>query len=803
MIKNYFVIAWRNITRNGTFYFINIFGLALGLACCLLIGSYLYSELTFDSAPEHASEIYRVELHVLGNGSVVDYPFTDWGVGPGIKNTYPEVIASTRLTHGFKPYLKYKETTFREEHLAVVDSNFLEMFSIPLLEGSDKTALVQPNSMVVTKAFAQKYFGEEDPIGKALQLGEKGEFKITGLINNISDRSHFHFDAFVSLSTLGTIRESWSNIGVFTYIQLHQHADPKGLEAKFPDLVSKYIVPEVQNDMGVSLAEAQKSVESFHFSLRPLRSIHLNSHTAYEMEANGDIKYIYIFGALAIFILLLACVNFTNLATASSSKRSREVGIRKVMGSVKRQLIIQFLTESVLLALCAMVVAYLLVWGLLPFFNDLTGKAIPVLFFIQPVMLGIILIGLVFVGVVAGIYPAFFLSSFKTTGVLKGNTGTPGKSNFLRRGLVIFQFAVSTAMIVATIVVYRQLDFMQNKKLGYDKEQVMVIHQTNFLGASEKVFKENLMKDSRVIRASLALNVPGWGMDGTQAFGKDQRENENHAEIHIDIMHVDYDFLSTLGISLASGRNLSLDFPSDSSAVVINETAAREFGWDNDKALNMTILTSGQFEYHVVGVVKDFNYASVRDKIAPLVMMLPRAGGNILVKLNTADLKTFVESAKHQWTAFGTGYPFVYSFLDEHFSAMYFAEERTGKIFSTFAVIALVIAGMGLFGLSAFTAEKRTKEIGIRKALGASVSQVLYMLSREFLILVSIAIVIAVPGITWAMNLWLRDFPYRITVSWWVFVAAAGISWMIAFLSMCFQSMKAAVRNPVESLRSE
>ncbi len=804
MLKNYVVIAWRNVIKNGTFYFINIFGLAIGLACCLMIGSYLFSELSFDSYAHDSESIYRVELHVMGNGEFVDYPFTDFGVGPGMQRTYPEIEAQARLSEGFKPYLKYKDLIFREDHMAVVDSNFLTLFSVPLLEGDERSALTQPNSLVVSRAFASKYFGGEDPVGKTLTFGNNGEFKITGLIDNLPTESHFHFDAFVSMNTLGHPRESWSNVGVFTYVKLNKNADAKALASKFPELVKKYVVPEVRNDMGVSQAEAEKSVGTFMFALRPLRDIHLYSHSENELEANGDIKYIYIFGALATFILLLACVNFTNLATANSAKRSREVGIRKVMGSLRGQLIGQFLTESVFLALVAMIIAYGAVWGFLPFFNTLAGKSTPMAFFLKPVTLAVTFISLVVVGILSGIYPAFFLSSFKTISVLKGaSAGGAGRGSVFRSGLVVFQFAVSAGMIVATLVVFQQLNFMQNKKLGYDKEQVLVIQQTGFLRGNEKVFKEQLVRDSRVIHASVARNVPGWGMDGTQAFAKEQVENESHSEIHIDIMHVDFDFLSTLGIQQATGRNLSPEFPSDSAAVVINETAAREFGWNNENALGGTIVMSGQREYKVVGVVRDFNYASVRNKIAPLVMMLSNASGNILVKLNTADVKPFVDHVKEQWSGFNTEFPFVYSFLDEHFAAMYFAEERTGQIFSAFAVIAVVIAGLGLFGLSAFTAEQRTKEIGIRKILGATPGQVLFMLSKEFLILVAIAFAIAVPIVAYAMNLWLSDFPYRVSISWWTFAFAAMLSFMIAFACMAFQSVKAAVRNPVDSLKSE
>lgn len=804
MIKNYVVTAWRSIVKNSTFYFINVFGLSVGLTCCLLIGSYLYSELTYDTYPARAKDIYRVGLHVMGNGAVVDYSHTDWGVGPGIQRTYPEVVASTRLTRGFQTYFRYKETVLKEQHIAVVDSNFLQVFSIPLLEGDDRTALVEPNSMVVSKEFARRYFGDDDPVGKMLTFGRDHEMKITGLIDRVPEQSHFNFDAFVSLSSYGKPRESWSNIGVYTYIVLNEHADAKTLEAKLPDLVAKYVVPEVQNDMGVSLAEAQKAVGTFIFSLQPLTRIHLYSHTSAELGANGDIKYVYIFGALAVFILLLACVNFTNLATASSANRSREVGIRKVMGSVRSQLVFQFLTESVLLALGAMAIAYFFVLILLPYFNDLTGKQVLFSFFIQPAVLAVVLVSLMVVGVISGIYPAFFLSSFGILTTLKATTSVQGRRNFLRSGLVIFQFVVSIAMIAATLVVYQQLNYMQSKKLGYDSEQILVVRESYLLRNNEELLKQQLLKDSRVSHASVARNLPGDNeLDGTQAYAKDKIENENNSEIHIDIMHVDYDYFATLGLNLASGRNFSRDFPSDSAAVVVNETAAREFGWTPEKAIGKSIVTSGQHEYWIVGVVKDFHYASVRQKVGPLVMMLRSNRGNILVKISTTDIPGFINDLKKQWTSFYPDVPLSYTFLDDAFSSMYFQEERTGRIFSTFSVIALLIAGLGLFGLSAFTAEQRTKEIGIRKVLGASVGQVLIMLSKEFLVLVLVAFIIAVPVVSWAMNLWLQEFAYRVSMSVWVFAGAALACTVLAIVAMGFQSVRAAVRNPVESLRAE
>src|SRR5579862_2181416 len=476
MLKNYFRIAVRNLIKNKTFSFINVFGLAVGLTCCMLIAAFLFDELNYDKYPEHANQIYRVGFKIIQNGGVADYPNVDVAVGAGIKNTFPEVLASTRINCWNDIFIHYQDKQFKEQHVAFCDSNFLKLFSISLIEGDDKTALVAPNSVVISKAFAKKYFGDESAMGKALTIGRTA-FKVTGIIEKVPDNSHFHYDAFVSMTSNNYAIQghTWSNLGFYTYLLLNKEADPKKLEAKFPQLITKYVAPEDARDMGISLAEAQKTVNNWSFYLMPVTDIHLHSNTKYELEANSDIQYIYIFGALAIFILLLACVNFTNLSTASSAKRSREVGIRKVLGSVKVQLIFQFLTESVLLTCCAMIFALLFVYLLLPSFDHLSGKHISILFFLNYKSL-FAAGGLIFlVGILAGIYPAFFLSSFKTISVLKGaSPNTPAKRSGLRSRLVVFQFMISAALIIATIVVYQQLHFMQNIKLGYDKEQVQI-----------------------------------------------------------------------------------------------------------------------------------------------------------------------------------------------------------------------------------------------------------------------------------------------------------------------------------------
>ena len=747
MFKNYFKIAVRNLTKNKAFTLINIFGLAIGLTCFMFMAAFVFNELSYDKYPAQARNIYRVILSVTGNGDLAAYPMVDVAVGEGMKNAFPEIKATTRLAP-VTDFIKYNDKQFKEEKIAFADSNFLQMFCIPLIEGDTRTALVQPNSLVVSSAFAKKYFGNEDAVGKSLSVGTVHQlYKVTGVFGEIPENSHFHFDAFLSLTSWHLTRQTWSNVGFYTYLLLNKNTDPKKLEKKFPELVAEHVVPEIQHDMGVSLAEAEKSINTFVFSLQPLTDIHLYSHTKYELEPNGNIQYVYIFSALALFILLLACVNFTNLSTAKAAKRAREVGIRKVMGSMKKNLVIQFLSESVLLTLLSMLIAFGLLFLLLPYFNQLADRQIPFRFFISYQCI-LAMVSLMFItGIVAGIYPAFFLASFNTIKVLKGAASKGSQRNQLRSSLVVFQFFVSIALIIATIIVYQQLYFMQNKNLGYDKEQVLFLPDARLLGKNQAAFKQQLSQNKNVIASSISRSAPALPfMDGTEIYPKN--ENGNGKEIHANIYHVDEDYLKTLGIKIIGGRNFSRNFPTDSGAVVINQAMVRELGWNRTNPIGKTIVRSGQQQFEVIGVVADFNYASAKQEIAPLMMMLGNNYGGLVIKINTTDVKGFLSDLKKEWDSFNPEGALDYTFLDDNFAKLYASEIRAQKIFSAFAIIAIIIASLGLFGLSAFVIEQRTKEIGIRKVLGASIQNVLLLVSKDFLLLVGIAFLISVP-VTW------------------------------------------------------
>jgi len=803
MLNNYYKVALRNLRRKRVFSLINILGLSIGLAACLLIAANVYDETHYDRYAARAKDIYRVDLGLTGN-TTSGYPMVDVAVGPGMTAVYPDIEAYTRMGHVGDQFVSYDDRMFKEQKMVFADSNFFRIFTVPFLEGDPRTSLLPPNSLVVTRDFADKYFGTGPALGKTLQVQNYGACKITGVIDRIPDESHFHFDAFLSESSQHFRQQTWTNVGLYTYLLLRPGADPKKLEARFPDLVAKYCVPEIAHDMGVPLSAAQSAVKTFVFSLTPLTDIHLHSDTKYELEANGSSRYVLIFAALAIFILLLACANFTNLSTAAAAGRGKEVGIRKVMGSLKIQLITQFIVESVLLTALSMVLAFFLVSLLLPWFNQVAGKHIPFSFFLgYPALIAAAALTII-VGVAAGVYPAFFLSSFNTIKVLKsGSAMTGSRRSLLRSSLVVFQFVVSIGLIVATLIVYRQLRYMQDKRLGFDQNQVIAIEDANLLGKNQDAFKQQLLQDRRVVNASISWSVPGSGaMNGTEIYPK-QDGPKNGREIHTNIYDIDYDYVPTLGLQIVRGRNFSRDFPTDSTGVLINETEARDLGWGNTDPVGKTIIRSGQLEYKVIGVVRDFHYMSVKMKIAPLMMLLGNNYGGVIVKANTTDIGSFLADARQHWKTYNPGAPFSYYFLDDRFATMYLAEQRTGRLFTAFTIIAILIAGLGLFGLAAYMVEQRTREIGIRKVLGASVSSVLLLVSKEFLLLVGVAFIIAVPVTWWAMSEWLHEFAYRTPVSWWIFPLAGAAALLIALFTISFQTTRAATSNPVDSLRAE
>ncbi|MDQ4142028.1 MAG: ABC transporter permease, partial [Bacteroidota bacterium] len=699
---------------------INIFGLAIGIATCLVIMLFVVDELSYDRFNQKADRMERVVFKVSLNGETLETPTASAPTAETFLRDYPEVEEATRVRVNSAPFITYQDKTFKEDKFAYVDANFFQVFTLPLIQGDAKTALLEPNTIVITKAMAQKYFGtDNNVVGKILQLkNEKTSYKVTGVIDKVPANSHFHFNFFASMAGLEEARQTtWMSNNFNTYLVLRKGYDYKQLEAKMPQVIEKYMGPEVQKAMGMSLKQFREKGDDVGLYLQPLTDIHLRSNLNNDLEPGGDMRYVYIFGAIALFMLLIASINFMNLSTAGASKRAREVGIRKVLGSVKKELVQQFLLESILLTIIALVLGIVLVYLVLPIFNDLAGKELTLQFthnlWLIPALL---LFGLI-VGVLAGSYPAFFLSSFQPVKVLKG-TLTAGKESLsLRSGLVVFQFFISVTLMIGTTVVYQQLNYIQNKKIGYDKDQTFVLHDTYVLGKQEEVFRQQLLQDPRVVNASVSGFVP---------VGPTSTENsvvlpENNAAQSVSTRQyfVDPNYIPTLGMRVVAGRNFSKDFASDSTAMVINEAAAKAFGWGKNilgRKVSRFVNNEGdKKEYRVIGVVKDFHFESLHQRITPLLMILGNNSGAIIVKAKTRHISDLLTSMKQQWNSFTADAPFAYTFMDERFAETYRAEQKIGRILSIFSGLTIFVACLGLFGLATFTAEQRTKEIGIRK----------------------------------------------------------------------------------------
>ncbi|HCN85010.1 MAG TPA: cell division protein FtsX, partial [Sphingobacteriaceae bacterium] len=747
MLKNYFKIAWRNLLRRKAFSIINIFGLAIGIATCLVIMLYVQNELSYDRYNEKADRIVRVVFKgFVGDGGEIKEANVMPPVAATLKRDYPEVLDATRIMGGGVALITYGEKSFKEDEMAFVDANFFDVFTIPLLQGSVKKALVNPRTIVISQETAQKYFGNENPIGKVLDFKtRKSTYTVTGVFDKIPENSHFHFDMLVSMAEVPDAKsQSWMTSNFYTYLVLPKGYDYKKLEAKMPDVVEKYMGPQIQQAFGMSYAQFKQKGNKVGLLLQPLTDIHLHSDLNGDLSPSGDIRYVYIFAAVALFMLLIACINFMNLSTAGASKRAMEVGIRKVMGSVKIELIYQFLIESVLLTMIALLLSIFLVYLALPVFNSITETELSFYKLITNagLMPGMLLFGII-VGILAGSYPAFFLSSFKPIPVLKGKFTSGKNSIAVRSGLVVFQFVVSIILIVSITVVYKQLSYIQNKKLGYNKDQVLIINGTWALGNKQGAFRDELMQDPRVLNVSTSSFIPAGNTDlNNNAVYPGDKVGQY---VYTPEYRIDTAYLNTLGIELVAGRNFSAAF-ADSASTIINETAAKAFGWKKN-AVGKTITGHAdnqghEVTYRIIGVVKDFHFRSLHEPISPVMMVLKNYDGTMIAKVKTSDIRRLLASIKSKWAA---EEPFSYSFMDERFNKTYRAEQKTGDILGIFAGLTLFVACMGLFGLAAFTAQQRKKEIGICKVLGATVSDITTLLSVEFLKLVLIALLVACP----------------------------------------------------------
>lgn len=804
MLKNNFTIAIRNIRKRKVFAGINLLGMTAGITACLLIALYVIDEFSYDRFHTNADRIYQVGLHKKIGMQDSRSASTCPPLADAMMAEIPEVESVLRLTGGGKPVMRYGERMFKEDKVFGTERNFFDFFSFKLISGNTKTALKEPNSVVLTEKTARKYFGDENPLEKLITIDEgigKITYKVTGVAADCPSNSHFKFNALLSVGPNSYFKvNAWLNSGVFTYFLLRENKNIYDVEKKLENLLVKYEAPAVQHFLGNTLAQIRNAGGVYSYYTTKITDIHLRSSSEGDIEPRGSLMYIYVFGGIGIFIVAIACINFMNLSTAQSAGRAKEVGLRKTLGSLRSQMIGQFLAESMLYSLAAVALAVVLCNFLLPAFNIMSGKELSVINLLDvKFILSIGLMSLT-VGLLAGSYPAFYLTSFRPVGVLKGRVSAGVKSKGIRSMLVVFQFAISIFLIIVTSVVYTQINFMQQLQMGMDKENVLVIEDVYRLGKNGEAFRHALAQQRGVTKVSFTANkFPGtYNSFLMRAAGSEVGHT-------VASYYADFDSQDVLKFEMKDGRYFSRDIPSDSTGVVINEAAAKEFGFDETEG--QEILHSPNafvfLRYHVVGIMKDFNFESYRDKVRPLAVFLDRGPSGILMVRYEGNAKTLLDNTSKLWKQYASSEPFAYSFMDENFDKLYRSEERIGQILSVFSGLAIFIACLGLFALAAFTAEQRTKEIGIRKVLGASVRSLSMTLTKEFIVLVFIAFVPAAAAGWWVSSQWLSGFAYRVEINLIIFALAGGSALAIAWLTVGYQSVKAARANPVESLRHE
>ena len=825
MLKNYFKIAIRSLLKQRVYSFINITGLSVGIASCLLITLFVFDEYSYDDFHEKGDRLYKVTLERIYPNHSTNYAVIPHSYAGVMKKDIPEVEDAIRTGGPFNDVIvDYKTETgerkqFEEHSIMAAEGNFFDLFSIKMIKGNPKEALTKVSDLVLTEATAKRYFGEGDPIGKTLEFFG-ASFAVTGVCENVPENSHFTFDFLVKWDEefFGGREENFTSFSAHTYLLLRPGADAAVVEGKLPELVDKYAAAQIERDLGKSWADYKKEGNGYRYFLQPITGIHLDpTNIEYKPKpVGGNINQVYFLIAVALLIVVIASINFMNLATARSAERAREVGIRKTMGSLKPQLIGQFLTESILLSMVATFIAIVIVQLLLPSFNVLTHKNLS-LSFSYVLVLGLLGTAII-VGLLAGSYPAFMLSGFNPAVVIKGNFGGSSKGAWLRNGLVVFQFWISIVLIVGTLVVADQMRFVQNMSLGYDKEHLLVVERSFNLRDKQETFRDELLNIPGVTKTGRASAMFGNEQD---MFGA-QFQPEGSSEIlTTKSIFIDDEFANTIGFEFVQGHGYA-EGTNDSLSIIVNETAVRtmELGADpiGSKLSQVQRTENGNvtITFTVIGVIKDFNFQSLRDKITPLtIQSVETVGGNtqyVFAKVNTNDLRSVIDATKAKWDDMisitrregeATEQPFKYTFLDSNLLASYEAEQRAGTLFNVFSTIAIVIACVGLFGLAAYTASLRTKEIGVRKVMGASVFSVILLLTKDFTKLILLAFILAVP-LGWViMDNWLSSFAYRTTLGAGTFLIAGVAALVISWITVSYQSIKAAVKNPVKSLRSE
>ena len=802
MLKNLITIAFRTIRKDKTYSAINILGLTIGITCSLFLLMYILDELSYDRYHKNADNIYRIVTTIKEPDNAFTWAVAQIPMADELRDNYPEVNNVVRFNGLGKTLFKHNEKEFNETDFYQADSTVFEMFSYTFLAGDEKTALDYPFSIVLSEKIAKKYFGDvASSIGQSLQTingeGKAEDYKVTGVIGDVPLNSHFRFEALISNNPNPNNQGNWGNFGVFTYIQLPEGYDLSKMYVSLDTIIKQKVDP-IFEQFGITIK----------YELQKITDIHLHSKIQDEAEAGGDISYIYIFSAVAAFMLIIACINYMNLATARSANRSKEVGIRKVMGSQRYQLLAQFITESIVIAFLALAISLILIYALLPAFNTLSNKQLPFSYILQPTVLFSLIGIMLFIGIVGGSYPAFYLSGFNPVQVLKGKLATKGGNVIFRKVLVVIQFSISIFMLISTLVVFNQLQYMRNKDLGFEKEHVVRLNlNERELRDKVQVIIDALKQTPEVVGIGMANSSPGEGV--SKNLMKVEENDGKLSDRGVDLFSADFDFVKTMGMKIVKGRDFSRDIISDTTyAVLVNEAMVVRMAW-KDPIGKKFIFQGGpngqQIEKRVVGVIQDYHQNSLYDAIEPLMILLDKRNNYVFVRTIEGDVRQSLATIENTWKKVFPSFPFEYDFLDQDFNSQYKADEKRSQIFTAFSGLTIFIACLGLLGLTAFTTQQRTKEIGIRKVIGANINSLVFLVSKEFFFLVSIGTVLALPFAWYVTNSWLQKFAYRIDLKgeWPTFILSALLAFAITLITVGYHVIRAASANPVTALRDE
>ena len=818
MFRNYIKIAWRNIKRHKGYSFINIAGLAIGMAVCILILMFVRDELSYDSYHEHKDRIYRIERQWFASDGSVRSALCSVAPSfiPYLENDFPEMEHIVRMLGTGEILINVGDTYFLEERFYFTEHDIFEVFTIPLIKGDPQTALENPNSLVLSESMTLKYFRDEDPMGKLMKVGSDREaYQVTGIMEDVPKNSHLHYDFLASFITLkgrfpysrdgsdyffGTT--NFSDNVTYTYMRLAENANPEDIAARIPGFLDSHL-PEYEDDSGDIIQPHQWNT----LLLRNVADIHLHSHTNNELEPNSDIKYVVLFTLIAAFILIIACINFMNLSTARAAKRAKEVGLRKVVGANRRLLSTQFIGESLLTSLLAMLLALVIVNVLLPFFSAFSGHDLGLHSLFNPVGLLILLSVFLITGLAAGLYPAFYLSAYKPATILRGELSRGVRGAIIRKALVVFQFAISTALIICVAVVFKQMRFLQNADLGYQRENILMLPADDVVEANWWEIKQELLRNPNILAATTSKRAPTGRLLDAPGFGVEIDGEVLRNPFSMPHNRAEHDFFKTYKIKIVAGRDFSREYPTDDlEAFILNETAIRRLGFENpEEAIGLPIYTRAPDRSgRIIGVAADFNYESMHNEIIPIITYIRLESMNtVSLRITGSNVQETIAYVQSVWSRFNPGYPISYTFLDERIIALYRNEARMMEMFGYFSLLAIFIACLGLFGLASFTTEERTKEIGVRKVLGASISNITILLSKEYSKWVLVANIIAWPVAYFAMRKWLSNFAYHASIGLTIFVLTAVLTFLIALLTVSYQSVKAALGDPAHALRYE